>query len=76
MIYGACGIAIGLAIVVLAADHAFRGALSKVVTRLVFSGEATGLIAFGISWLTASRTLPFITRQDERFSLLHDVNPP
>lgn len=75
MIYAACGIAIGLAIVVLAADNFSGGALSKVVSRLVFYGEATGLVAFGISWLTASRTLPLITRRDERFSLLRQANP-
>jgi hypothetical protein len=34
-----------------------------------------GLIAFGISWLTASRTIPGITRADERFSPLREDNP-
>lgn len=74
-IYVACGAAIVLAIVALAADHFSGGALSARVPRLVFYGESVGLIAFGISWLTASRTIPGLTREDERFSPLRDVNP-
>ena len=35
-----------------------------------------GLIAFGISWLTASRILPVITSKEERFSPLSDQVPP
>ena len=38
--------------------------------RLVFFGEATALLAFGISWLVASRVLPVLTRPDERHHLL------
>lgn len=37
---------------------------------LVFWGETVGLVSFGISWLTASRVLPGITRPDERVALL------
>ena len=38
--------------------------------RLAFYAERTALIAFGVSWLIASRVLPFITREDERFKVL------
>jgi hypothetical protein len=74
-IYVACGTAIVLAIIALAFDHFSGGALSGRIPRLVFSGESVGLIAFGISWLTASRTLPVLTREDERFSPLRENNP-
>ena len=74
-VYAVCGAAILLSIVVLAADHFLHGALSQSIPRLVFYGEATGLVAFGISWLTASRTLPLVTREDERFSPMRASNP-
>jgi len=74
-VYAVCGIAIVLSIVVLAFDHVSGGAISASVPRLTFYGEATGLMSFGISWLTASRVLPLLTRQDERFSPMSDRNP-
>ena len=74
-IYAGCGAAILLSIVALAVDHFSHGALSQSIPRFEFYGEATGLVAFGISWLTASRTLPLITREDERFSPLREANP-
>ena len=75
VIYAACGVAILVAIVTLAFDNLSGGTLTSHFSRFVFYGEATGLIAFGTSWLTASRTLPVITRQDERFSPLRNDNP-
>ncbi len=74
-IYVTCGVAIVLAIVALAVDHFSGGALSARLPRLVFYGESVGLIAFGISWFTASRTIPILTRADERFSPLREDNP-
>lgn len=74
-VYAACGAAILVSIAALATDQLLRGALSQMIPRLVFYGEATGLVAFGISWLTASRTLPLLTREDERFSLVRESNP-
>jgi hypothetical protein len=74
-IYALCGIAILLSILVLAFDHFSGDALSARAPRLTFFGEATALIAFGVSWLTASRVLPVITSHDERFSPLGDHNP-
>jgi hypothetical protein len=74
-VYAVCGIAILLSIVVLALDHLLGAAFSTRVPRLTYYGEATGLVSFGISWLTASRVLPVLTRPDERFSPLRDRNP-
>ncbi len=74
-IYTVCGVTIVIAIVVLAVDSFSGHTLSERIPRLVFYGETAGLIAFGISWLTASRTVPLITRRDERFSPLRDANP-
>ena len=42
----------------------------------MFYGEAAGLFAFGISWLTASRTVPGLTHPEERFSPLRPDKPP
>ena len=74
-IYLACGLAILLSIAVLAFDKFSQGSISRHIPRLVFYGEAIALMAFGISWLTASRTLPLLTRRDERFSPFRDSNP-
>jgi uncharacterized membrane protein YjfL (UPF0719 family) len=74
-IYVACGIAIVLSIVTIAIDNLTNGSLSAFVPRLTFYSEAAGLVAFGISWLTASRVLPLLTREDERFSPLREKNP-
>ena len=74
-IYAVCGIAILLSILALAFDHFSGGTLSTTVPRITFYGEAIALVAFGISWLTASRVLPGVTRPDERFSPLGERNP-
>jgi hypothetical protein len=74
-IYVACGLAIVFSMVAIALDRVSGGAISALLPRLVFYGEATGLVAFGISWLTASRVLPVITAKEERFSPLREVNP-
>ena len=73
-IYVLCGITIILSILVIAVDSLLGGALTAKVARLVFYAERAALMAFGISWLTASRVLPFLTRADERFSPLSDRN--
>lgn len=67
-IYAACGIVIVIAVVVATFDALSGGMLSAKVPRLVFYGERAALMAFGVSWLTASRVLPMLTREDERFS--------
>jgi hypothetical protein len=72
-IYAWCGIAIILSIVILILGKLLD--LGAGYPRLTFHGETTALVAFGISWLTASRVLPVVTRRDERFSPLREVNP-
>ena len=67
-VYVLCGIAIILSILTIAFDKLSGGILSSKVPRLIFYGESTALVAFGVSWFTASRVLPGLTRKDERFS--------
>jgi hypothetical protein len=74
-IYAACGFIILACIIVLGIDNFSGEALSAHIPRLVFYGEAIGLIAFGISWLTASRTIPVLTGPEERFVPMRKVNP-
>ena len=69
-IYVLCGIVIIASILIMLFDKATGGVLSSRILRLVFYCERAGLVAFGISWLTASRVLPVLTRSDERFSPL------
>ncbi len=71
-IYALCGITIIASILVIAADAMLGGALTAKVARLVFYAERAALVAFGISWLTASRVLPMLTLPDERFSPLRN----
>jgi len=70
VVYALCGGAILLSILTIAADGLLDGTLSAEMPRLAFYAERTALIAFGVSWLIASRVLPFITREDERFKVL------
>src|SRR5947199_10808079 len=69
-VYAASGLAIIASISALVLDKLSGGALATAIPRLVFYCERTSLVAFGISWLTASRILPVLTRSDERFSPL------
>ena len=69
--YGLILLAIGL----VAVDAWGDGFLSARVPRLTYYGETLALLAFGVSWLTASRVLPVLTRRDERFSPLSDSPP-
>ena len=66
-VYVACGIAIVISILTIAFDQLSGEILSSKLPRLTFYGESTGLVAFGVSWFTASRVLPGLTRKDERF---------
>ena len=68
-IYAICGITILLSIAVIGLDIIIDEAISSKISRLTFYCEAVALIAFGIAWLTASRTLPLITHKDERLSI-------
>jgi hypothetical protein len=69
-IYAICGIAILAAVAVLALDFFTSEAISAKIPRLIFYGERAGLVAFGVSWLVASRVLPVITAKGERISVL------
>ena len=69
-IYAGCGLVIVASVAVLAFDGLSGGVISANVKRLVFYGERAGLMAFGVSWLVASRALPFITAADERVTVL------
>jgi multisubunit Na+/H+ antiporter MnhB subunit len=71
-VYVGCGILIVLSILILAFDHFSKGILSSHIPRLTFWGESTGLVAFGFSWLTASRILPVLTGKEERFNPFSD----
>jgi len=68
-IYIFCGSVIG-ALMAAMAIHGVINELSDFpIDRLVFYGEKYSLIAFGVAWITASLTLPFITSKDERVHL-------
>ena len=62
VIYMLCCAAMIAAILALAYD----GIVGTNIARFKYFGEATALLAFGISWLTASHWLPFITTKAER----------
>jgi hypothetical protein len=65
VIYVICGIVILVSIAVLAIDFFGGGILSAIVPTLTFWGEGFALVFFSISWLTASRLLPFITSKED-----------
>ena len=69
-IYVVCGVLIVLSILVMAIDRLTGDALSARFDKLTFVGEGVALVAFGVSWLTASRILPGLAREDERLSLV------
>ncbi|THB74190.1 MAG: hypothetical protein D6B25_13950 [Desulfobulbaceae bacterium] len=69
-IYALCGLVIIIAMVILGIDFLTGESIKHHIPRIVFYGEAAGLIAFGIAWLTASRTLPILTTKNERIAIL------
>lgn len=66
-IYAVCLLGIVGSIAVLTIDNFTGGSISAQIPRLTFYGERTGLWAFGVSWLAASRAVPLITHRDEWF---------
>jgi hypothetical protein len=70
MIYAGCGAAMVVSLLTLVFDHIGGGSLTRLDPFLTFHCEYASLTAFGVSWLTASRVLPVLTRPDERVSLL------
>jgi hypothetical protein len=75
-IYLVCGVVILVCVAVLGLDYLTKHAIAGRIPRLTFRGEETALIAFGISWLVASRVLPGLTNREERFSPFSDRTPP
>src|SRR5437763_8920489 len=69
-IYAICGAVIILVILILAVDHLGGHPISSHFARLTYYGEKAALVAFGISWLTASHWLPVITTKEERLARL------
>lgn len=47
-----------------------RQRIDAAFPNYIFWLEAIGLVSFGVSWLTASRTLPIITNHLERYHIL------
>ena len=62
--------------VVYAVARVFSGnAIDTLFPNYVFWLEAVGLVSFGASWLLASRTLPFVTNANERYSIIESTAP-
>jgi hypothetical protein len=74
VVYAVSGFAILASIVAMVINALSSDALSTATPRFVFYCERTALVAFGISWLTASLTVPVLTSRQERFSPLGIVN--
>lgn len=68
-IYAACALTIIAVIIAVVYDSVTHGSIVTRFQTFIFYAEATGLIAFGVAWLVASRTLPLITAPFERYSL-------
>ena len=75
VVYAVSGVAILASILAMVFDTFAGHPLSASNPRFVFYSEHTALVAFGASWLTASRTLPVLTSRGERFSPLSADNP-
>ncbi len=76
VVYAASGATILISMLVLALDAMLGHAIKDEVGRLTFICETAALVAFGVSWLTASRTLPVLTNTMERFSPLNGDGTP
>lgn len=70
-IYAVCGLTMAASIVALAVDNLSKAPCPSTDSQLVFYGESAALLAFGISWLTASRMLPVVTDKNDRISWLN-----
>ena len=70
-IYVVCGSFLALSMLTMAIDFISNQSLSDIIPRLTFYSERTGLIAFGVSWLTASKFFPGVSSRDER---IHPFN--
>ncbi|MBN8431724.1 DUF998 domain-containing protein [Microbulbifer salipaludis] len=68
-IYRICAVVMVGAMAVQLLDFLEWVDFSGITQRLTYYVEATGLMAFGVAWMTASRMLPFITNEDERIKI-------
>ena len=68
-IYSACGLGM-IASIILFSIYA-----TSKRDVLILWGETVGLVSFGVSWLTASRVLPFVTQPWERQRLVAGSGP-
>ena len=64
-IYLVCGLVLLLSMLTIVANNLSSNALARMVPRLVFYFENAGLVAFGIAWLTASKSLPGLSKGNE-----------
>ena len=71
-VYAACGIIMLTCIVAIAAANWFFGDTAKAL-RITFWGEWIALWAFGVAWIVAGKSLPFLSEPSERPKLLADV---
>lgn len=71
-IYAMCGIVMLASIVVIAAANWFFSETAKGL-RITFWGEWIALWAFGVAWIVAGKSLPFLSEPRERPRLLADV---
>jgi len=62
VVYATCATVIVLAMLAILLD----GLAGGLLPRMVWYGETAALVAFGISWITASRTLPMLAKPEER----------
>ena len=69
-VYTICFLVIMAAIITIAVDGMFGGFIKNKINNIVFYGERAGLIAFGLSWLTASHVLPILNSKNERHRML------
>jgi hypothetical protein len=69
-VYAICGFVIIASILGILFDRLSGGVFGRAESRWDFYCEQAALVAFGVSWLTASRILPVLARRDERLSLL------
>ncbi len=76
IIYAICIVAIIGAIIVLALNGGLANTETKTESRVTFYGELVALVAFGISWLTASHFIPVLTTEGDRDLRRRGVDRP
>lgn len=74
-IYAVCAFVMIASILTQLIDDFTGGAVVAHIPRLTFYTETCSLVAFGVSWLTASRILPLLTSKEERYFPLKRNNP-